>query len=42
MEVYKDLNNTANKEFEKLLNTQHSKLKNIIEGKIVDGKIKTQ
>ena len=39
MEVYKDLNNTANKEFEKLLNTQHSKLKNIIEGKIVDGKI---
>ena len=39
MEVYKDLNNSANKEFEKLLNSQHSKLKNIIEGKIVEGKI---
>ena len=39
MEVYKDLNNSVNKEFEKLLNSQHSKLKNIIEGKIVEGKI---
>ena len=39
MEVYKDLNNTVHKEFEKLLNSQHSKLKNIIEGKIVEGKI---
>ncbi len=39
MEVYKDLNNSANKEFEKLLNSQHSKLKNISEGKIVEGKI---
>ena len=39
MEVYKDLNNIVHKEFEKLLNSQHSKLKNIIEGKIVEGKI---
>ena len=39
MEVYKDLNNSVNKEFEELLNSQHSKLKNIIEGKIVEGKI---
>tara|TARA_B100000945_G_scaffold7131_1_gene5892 strand:- start:2084 stop:3808 length:1725 start_codon:yes stop_codon:yes gene_type:complete len=39
MEVYKDLNNTANKEFEQLLNSQHSKIKNVIEGKIVEGKI---
>ena len=39
MEIYKDLNNSVNKEFEKLLNSQHSKLKNIIEGKIVEGKI---
>ena len=39
MEVYKDLNNSVNKEFEKLLNSQNSKLKNIIEGKIVEGKI---
>ncbi len=39
MEVYKDLNNSANKEFEKLLNSQHSKIKNISEGKVVEGKI---
>ena len=39
MEIYKDLNNSANKEFEKLLNNQLSKLKNVSEGKIVEGKI---
>ncbi len=38
MEIYKDLNNPASKEFEKLLNSQLSK-NNIEEGKIIDGKI---
>ena len=36
MEIYKDLNTTASKEFEKLLNSQLSKNK-IEEGKIIDG-----
>ena len=36
MEVYKDLNTQATKEFEKLLNSQLSKVK-IEEGKIIDG-----
>ena len=39
MDVYKDLNNTKNKEFEKLLSNQLSKSKNIIEGKIIEGKV---
>ncbi len=39
MDVYKDLNNSKNKEFEKLLNNQLSKSKNIIEGKIIEGKV---
>ena len=39
MDVYKDLNNTKNKEFEKLLSNQLSKSKNIVEGKIIEGKI---
>jgi len=38
MEIYKDLTNPASQEFEKLLNTQLSKIK-IEEGKIIDGKI---
>lgn len=39
MDVYKDLNNTKNKEFEKLLSNQLSKSKNIVEGKIIEGKV---
>ena len=38
MEIYKDLNSPATKQFEKLLNSQLSKNK-IEEGKIIDGKI---
>ena len=38
MEIYKDLSNPVSKEFEKLLNTQLSKIQ-IEEGKIIDGKI---
>ena len=38
MEIYKDLSSTASKEFEKLLNSQLSKV-NIEEGKIIEGKI---
>ena len=38
MEIYKDLTSAASKEFEKLLNSQLSKV-SIEEGKIVDGKI---
>ena len=38
MEIYKELKTPASKEFEKLLNSQHSKNK-IEEGKIVEGKI---
>ena len=38
MEIYKDLSNPASQEFEKLLNTQLSKIQ-IEEGKIIDGKI---
>ncbi len=38
MEIYKDLSNPATKEFEKLLNSQLSKIQ-IEEGKIIDGKI---
>ena len=40
MEIYKkDLNTPASKEFEKLLNSQISKTKNLVEGKIIEGKI---
>ena len=39
MEIYKDLKTVASKEFEKLLNSQLSKSKNIIEGKVIEGKI---
>ena len=38
MEIFKDLSNTASKEFEKLLNSQLSKT-HIEEGKIIEGKI---
>tara|TARA_B100000963_G_scaffold232571_1_gene203122 strand:+ start:65 stop:1792 length:1728 start_codon:yes stop_codon:yes gene_type:complete len=38
MEIYKDLNNPDNKQFEKLLNSQLSKI-NIEEGKIIEGKV---
>ena len=38
MEIYKELNSPASKEFEKLLNNQLSKNK-IEEGKIIEGKI---
>ena len=39
MEIYKDLKSPASKEFEKLLNSQLSKTKNLVEGKIIEGKI---
>ena len=39
MEIYKDLSNPASQEFEKLLSDRFSKSKNIIEGKIIEGKI---
>ena len=38
MEIYKDLETPASKEFEKLLNSQLSKNK-VEEGKIVEGKV---
>ena len=38
MEIYKDLSNPASQEFEKLLNSQVSKVQ-IEEGKIIEGKI---
>ena len=38
MEIFKELNTPASKEFSELLNSQLSKIK-IEEGKIIDGKI---
>ena len=38
MEIYKDLSSPASKEFEKLLNSQLSKI-HIEEGKIIEGKV---
>ena len=38
MEIYSDLTNPAAQEFEKLLNSQHSKVQ-IEEGKIIEGKV---
>ena len=38
MEIYKDISSPATKEFEKLLNSQLSKIQ-IEEGKIIEGKI---
>ena len=37
MEIFKNINSTASKEFEKLLNNQLSKSKNLTEGKIIEG-----
>ncbi len=37
MEIYKDLSNPASKEFEKLLNSQFTKNKNLEEGKVITG-----
>ena len=39
MEIYKDTNTDASKEFEKLLNNQISKTKNLTEGKIIEGTV---
>ncbi len=39
MEIYKELKTPASKEFEKLLNSQFSKNKNLVEGKIIEGLI---
>ena len=39
MEIYNNLETTASKEFEELLNSQLSKTKNLVEGKIIEGKI---
>ena len=38
MEIYKDLSNPDNQQFEQLLNSQLSKI-NIEEGKIIEGKV---
>ena len=37
MEIYKELKTPASQEFEKLLNSQFSKNKNLVEGKIIEG-----
>ena len=37
MEIYKDLSNPKSKEFEKLLNSQFTKNKNLEEGKVITG-----
>ena len=37
MEIYKDLKSPASQEFEQLLNSQFSKNKNLVEGKIIEG-----
>tara|TARA_B100001057_G_scaffold335746_1_gene336472 strand:+ start:4390 stop:6117 length:1728 start_codon:yes stop_codon:yes gene_type:complete len=37
MEIFKNINSPASKEFEKLLNNQLSKSKNLTEGKIIEG-----
>ena len=39
MEIYKDSQTPASKEFEQLLNSQFSKNKNLIEGKIIEGTV---
>tara|TARA_B100001057_G_scaffold448166_1_gene488287 strand:+ start:753 stop:2504 length:1752 start_codon:yes stop_codon:yes gene_type:complete len=36
MEVFKDLDNPASKEFEKLLNSQFTKNQNLVEGKVIN------
>ena len=37
MEIFKNLNTEASKEFEKLLDTQFSKTQSLVEGKIIEG-----
>ncbi len=39
MEIYKESNSSASKEFEKLLDNQISKTKNLVEGKIIEGTV---
>ena len=39
MEIYNSLETPASKEFQKLLDSQLSKTKNLAEGKIIEGKI---
>ncbi len=39
MEIYKETNTAASKEFEKLLDNQISKTKNLVEGKIIEGSV---
>ena len=39
MEIYNNLETEASKEFKELLNSQLSKIKNLAEGKIIEGKI---
>ena len=39
MEIYKESNSQASKEFEKLLDNQISKTKNLVEGKIIEGTV---
>ena len=39
MEIFKNLNSEASKEFEKLLDSQFSKAQSLIEGKIIEGVI---
>ena len=41
MEIYKELKSPASQEFEKLLNSQFSKNKNLVEGKIIEGIVTT-
>ena len=39
MEIYNSLETPASKEFQELLNGQLSKIKNLSEGKIIEGKV---
>ena len=39
MEIFKETNTAASKEFEKLLDNQISKTKNLVEGKIIEGTV---
>ena len=39
MEIYKETNTDKSKEFEKLLDNQISKTKNLVEGKIIEGTV---
>ncbi len=37
MEIFKNVDTKASKEFEKLLDTQFTKSQNLVEGKIIEG-----